>query len=803
MKKYIYSIITLFVIALSGLSLTACSDDDLATDQYRKGTYLNVFGPNPVMRGGTLRFLGSNLDFIESIYIPGCEPITNYEVVQAGIPSEIRVTVPKDGSQPGLVKLVTKSGAILYTKSELTYTEPIVVDTIMPAECMPGDVITIKGDYLNLIHMIEFTDGVLITGSKFVKHDRYEIQVEVPERAKTGKLALYDVDLTKDNVADDVTYNIIETQQALIVGTPTVAKLAGRNEADAQGQITAKKGEKITISGQDFALVKAIDIAGYEVTSFNVSEDGKTITFGLPAQAPEGEICLVTKSDVLVPVGSLLTVAPSSLSAAPAPAKNGQVLTISGQDLDVVTSVTFPHADAITEVQPTESALAVTIPEAAQEGDIQLTMANGKTVTVAYTLVKPVVTAYSSSPAPAGGQLIISGQDLDLVKSVAFGASEAKEVETSADGATLTLSVPLDAESGKPVLKLKNGTTVDAPELQISKPEFCYIPDATILTDNDLKAGDLLTVEAENLDKLTEVQIDGETTKYIDNAGKLFINITMNAGTKSVLKLISSNGSVEYPLSVVPNTEKHTIIWSGIHEAGGWASGFQALAWGGYDWSQVEPGTDLVIGFAVDPAKEYGCQIRFGNGSWAALPGTKALPGADGDGNIAMADDATSYTLTLTQEMLDEMNANGGLVICGAWFILNKVELVEHISLETVLFKGELGVGTMDNGDWTARAIDNGYDWSQAKAGQVVRVYAKRDPNVTDYNNFKLMSAWWTWQSDGCFFTAEGIEDNDSTTRLEEKVFEITLTDALIADFQQQTLCAAGHGVIVTKVTIQ
>ena len=53
------------------------------------------------------------------------------------------------------------------------------------------------------------------------------------------------------------------------------------------------------------------------------------------------------------------------------------------------------------------------------------------------------------------------------------------------------------------------------------------------------------------------------------------------------------------------------------------------------------------------------------------------------------------------------------------------------------------------------------------------------------------------------FFTAEGIEDNESTTRLEEKVFEITLTDAMIADFQQQTLCAAGHGVIVTKVTIQ
>ena len=98
-----------------GLSLTACSEDDLDTNQYKGGVSLNVYGPSPVMRGGQLRFLGSNLDQIAQVEIPGVAPITNIQVVQAGVPSEIRITVPKDGPLPGLITLVTKTNERLTT----------------------------------------------------------------------------------------------------------------------------------------------------------------------------------------------------------------------------------------------------------------------------------------------------------------------------------------------------------------------------------------------------------------------------------------------------------------------------------------------------------------------------------------------------------------------------------------------------------------------------------------------------------------------------------------------------------------
>ena len=115
-----------------GLSLTACSEDDLDTNQYQQGVHLNVYGPQPVMRGGQLRFLGSNLDQISKIQIPGCDEITNIEVVKAGIPSEIKITVPKDGPLVGYLTLITKTDEEIKTKTQLTYEEPIVFTSFSP-----------------------------------------------------------------------------------------------------------------------------------------------------------------------------------------------------------------------------------------------------------------------------------------------------------------------------------------------------------------------------------------------------------------------------------------------------------------------------------------------------------------------------------------------------------------------------------------------------------------------------------------------------------------------------------------------
>lgn len=701
MKKF-KNIFALLVLALVGLTLTGCSEDNLDTNQYKGGVTLNVWGPNPVLRNGQsyLRFLGSNLDQVTQVIIPGVGPITNIEVVKSGVPSEIRVLVPKDGPIEGYVTLITANDQEIVTQTKLTYTENIVFEKFSPESAMPGEIITIEGDYMNLIHMVEFADGVRVSEEDFVSQDRYKIEVVLPEEARTGRINLYTADLTVETEADDdVSYNIITSDEILEVGLPTVTKIAGREEAEPLGNIVSKVGETVTITGTNLELIDAIKFGTGDDTftfeDFTVSEDGKTISFELPAEAPDGDINLICRSGVEVPAGTLETVAPSNCTAIPNPVKNGAELTISGQDMDVVASVEFLDKDGNTidggEIEATATKVVVAaVPELAVEGTLVLRMANGKGVEVPFTLVKPEVTAYNPSPANAGGALVIEGTDLDLVASIAFGAGvyTLKDGDAAADGTSINLTVPMEAESGKPVFTLKNGMTVEAPDITIEEAKFCYITEMPDFEneENIPEAGDLFIVPVANYDVLTEVQVNGTTVEYAYSSKNktLTISIPENAKAASTLKLISSNGEIEYEITVKPNSEITTVLWTGsfwvewngqspdIGNADG--GGMSALSWGGSpDWSQYAEGTDLVITLAKVGTVDG--QLRVANGSWAALPGTEN-PYAINEGD-------TKLTVTLTSDMLNVLINEGGLVLCGQGVKIFKVALVEHIDLET------------------------------------------------------------------------------------------------------------------------
>ncbi len=724
MKK-IKNMFALLVVALVGLSLTACSSDDLDTNQYQGGVSLNAYGPNPVMRGGQLRFVGSNLDQIASITIPGVSEITNIEVLKAGIPSEIRVTVPKDGPLVGYVTLKTKTDQTIKTQTQLEYIEGIEVTKIPGETVMPGQVIKIEGDYLNLIYSMAFADGVLVSSKDFVTHDRYFIEVKVPEEAKTGKLEFYTADLTVQRTAkeeDELEYQTIVSDDALNVGLPSTSKITSpRGTAEPEGTITVKAGETMTLTGEYYNVVSAIKFGKVEVSELNVNEDGSTLTFKLPAEAPDGVFNLVCKSGEEVPVATLVTVKPTNCVAAPNPVKANTKLTITGADMDVVTAVQFEGADAVmgdnlnVAADKVEVAL---VPETAKEGNLKLMMANGETVEVAFKLVKPVVAAYNANPVSAGAELQMQGTDLDLVKSVAFGDATAmvEEGAVSADGTVLTVKVPMDAKSGKPILNLANEDKIEAPELVIDEAVFCYITEMPDFNneDNIPEAGGLFTVLVANADVLTNVYVNGTETQYAYSAkGKtLSISIPENAKAASKLKLVSSNGEIEYDITVKPNTEIYTTIWSGAWECTGWA-GNQELAWGGYDWSTVTAGTTLKIYLRKINQGSWGCiSLRHGN-NWGALPAP--IPG-----QYDLEDGDVVLDVELTQAIIDDLVVNGGLVITGDNYILSKVVLNEHISLEETIWSGAWEcTGWAGNQElaW------GGYDWSTVKTGATVRFY--------------------------------------------------------------------------------
>ena len=732
MKK-IYNVFTLLVVALMGLSLAACSNDNLDTNQYKGEVSLNVYGPSPVMRGGTLRFLGSNLDQVREVIIPDGISITNIEVKQAGVPSEIRVTVPKDGPVPGKVVLVTNTDLIITTKTDLKYTESIVI-TSFPLAAMPGDVIKIEGDYLNLVQSLAFADNVLVSMEDFKSHSRYAIEVEVPEEAKTGKLALYTADLTVVD-KNSVDYQIIETESAIEIGVPTIHKLKGRNEAEALGNITAKAGETITITGTYLQLTDDITIGGISADDLKITNDDTDITFTLPAEAPDGDILLVCKSGIEVPVGTLTTVKPTNCVATPNPVKAGQALQIDGKDMDLVTDVVF--ADSKGEytiannqnIINTKQAYAVTVPETATEGNLKLAMANGAQIDVPFNLVKPTVKVYNSTSVSAGGTVTINGTNLDLVKKVQFGESDVVNVEGTADA--ITLSVPMNATSGAPVLKLANGTTVaNVPEITIQEAVFCYFTELPA-EDAELKAGDAFALTVANGDKLTGVEINGEPCQFVlTNDNKLIIGIPAKAKKGSKVRLISSNGEITYTFDFIPNTEVTTVLWTGQAVADNWGNQPYVLSDGGQELKDagVVPGD--IISFHITPL-DASWKVQFVEGHWGPTYASICSIGNDTEGGKFIEYDLEAnkgyFNLEVTQEMLDAAYKAGGwggvFVLNGDNVVVDRITTTHYESVEETLWEGEVVADDWGNQPYVLS--DGGAELAAvgAKAGQTLYFY--------------------------------------------------------------------------------
>ena len=755
--KYIY---TLLVMALVGLSLTACSEDNLDTNQYKGGISLNAYGPNPVMRGGTLRFVGSNLDQVASIQIPGVTPITNYETVKAGIPSEIRVTVPKDGPTEGIITLTTKDNQTLQTVTALTYTEPIAFEDFSPASAMPGDVVTIKGDYLNLIYSLAFAEKVIIGEKDFLSHDRYTITVAVPEEAKTGKIELYTADLTVSS-DEELDYQIIQSESAIEIGVPTITKLKGRNEAEALGNITAKAGEQVTITGTYFNMIEDVTVGGVSGTNLKIANDGTGVVFTLPAEAPDGDIILVCKSGIEVPAGTLTTVKPTDCVASPNPVKAGQALTVNGNDMDLVIDIIFADKDGNFVINNnqniinTKDAYAVTVPETAVEDVLKLAMANGELIEVSFKLVKPTVTGYNVNPASAGSPLQVTGTNLDLVKSVTFGDTDndADKFEVNADGTVITVTVPMAGKSGKPMFNLANGTYVEGSDLQINEAVFCYF---TELPDEEaeLKAGESFMLPVANGDKLTGVEIDGTACQYVlTNSNQLIIGIPDNAKKGSKVRLISSNGEITYTIDFIPNTEVTTVLWTGTVDLGSWSLNWE-IGKGAFGDNNPNMFKDMdlqegdIIRVSITPYNDW-WNVKFYDGHWADQKEAGVAAGIGetceiNAGNYKPAEHGGAIEFTATAKMVEQLTTLTDWGMCwivnGEGVVITKIAVTHYNSLETTLWEGN-----EDLGEWTNQPYilsDGGKELQDlgAKAGQIIRCYGER--KTSDWQLQVLEGHW-------------------------------------------------------------
>ena len=658
-KTYKFPALWMMCLMLfSCLTFTACDNgDDEDTNQYKGGISLNVFGPSPVSRGGVLRFLGNGMDKVTAVAIPGCDDITDIEVVSD---TEIRVTVPQT-AQPGLVVLKTPKGDIT-TKTELTFTEPIALEAFAPAEVKPGSELTITGEYLNLIKEVIFADEVTVPADEFVSQSRQEIKVIVPDSAQTGKFILSD--------GAEIP-NWIYSEGELEVTLPSV-------EAPLD-LVDKKPGDVIRVSGENFDLVKKVQMPNGDEVEFTMtaSSEGDELTFTLPDNVSDGEVTVLPASDVKVVVATVVVATPSNVVAVPAVnLRGGDMITLKGTNMDLVTDVTFPGVEEAVGLESQNSTeIKVLMPAAAISGDLQLNTNSGKATAVSIATAKPENISYSAATVPAGEALTVKGVNMDVVSAVVFSGN----VEVTVSDATATaisLTVPTTAETGALLLKMANGESVEAPSLTIEKPVCAYLP---ALPDK-LVRGRIVELEIVNADKLTNVLLNEAAVQYINDAAKgvLMLNVPAELDGTYSLKLISSNGEIAYDVLVVANEET---VWAGPLDIS-WGDGGRVLV-PAVSFAKVTAGTVMKVYF--DQKDQTWAQAQFNYGDWSGIAfslfDTTMVP----TDIYGWSFESRVMELTLTQEILDNIQAkqgdcedqtNVGIIIQGSDLTFTKITIV-------------------------------------------------------------------------------------------------------------------------------
>jgi len=390
---------------------------------------------------------------------------------------------------------------------------------------------------------------------------------------------------------------------------------SGVTELLSFGPTGAQPGDTIRFFGNNLNTVTDIEFTGATVASSGfVSQSSQEIFVVVPAETEKGYVTLKTAAgDITSKTQFNISIA-TEVSSITSVARPGEDVTIEGNYLNWVTSVTFNDGKVVTSfVSQSLNELVVTIPADAQTGT--LVLAYGGTdssfVETEDTLhvTLPMATALAPNPVKHANELTITGTDLDLATEVLFTGSAAPVTEFVSQSATeIKVKVPADAQTGKITLKALSGvTTTSGTDLTILMPAFATI------APNPADANKDITITGTNLDLVTAVAFTGITdpvTTFKSQSATSLV-VTVPEGTlkgklvfsvlNSILK-VTSDEVLDIKGGLPPLADFTLPIYTDAFQ-----SGFQDWSWAAHDAnsSELVRQGDKSIKATYDPADGY------------------------------------------------------------------------------------------------------------------------------------------------------------------------------------------------------
>ena len=819
--KNIIKLSFLVAALVTVLGTASCSKKEVDTDQMGGPISLAAVSPNPVVRGAELHLYGNNLDQVVEVRIPGVDPIKDIRKgTTNGRLSEIIITVPLEGPEVGKVVVADASGNESSTTFDLTYTEGMVFEDFSCNEVvMPGDVITLTGEYLYNIQEVIFTSGkeeVIVTGSAIFDKARHSAKVYVPAQATSGIIKICDTDEAADPTAIP---NIYPSTKEITVGQPTVDV--------TEFEESIKAGTVLTFTGTYLNMIAKVEFSGVEQESFSVSEDATELYAALPAKAADGDVVFTTYAGDTFTAGTLIGVLPSGLSISPDEEsddpryKAGYRVFITGEDLDLVSGVSFGGVDTsfTYDWESVPQAIISIIPETAPDGDVVVSLANGSRVVVDnIAWVNPTVDAVSTTSIVAREDFEFTGKDLELITKVSVGGIECKFTLDTLDvldgfdeeGDPIKIAV-LDSTkvivttdptilSGDVVIEKMNGwSTV------ISQMEVSYDEPITLNMPASVALGKPFTASGSNLFKIEQIYIKGKkVVDWVSHSNtEISFQLPENMGPGVYrLDLVLNDGTVltwAIPFEVTaPYTE--AVMFEGEQDLGSWS----------INW-EMKPNTFFVDHGAKegDILRVYGrptadwWQIQFFDGHWGGMDvglgnGNNVNPNIYNlsEGYVSVELDAARAALLTTA-----IDWGYAFILQGENFIVTKVSLVQFGATETVVWEDT----PVDLGNWSINwELKPASMFADAglSAGMTLYVYVTQ---TADYWQIQFFDGHWNGMDMGM---GNGNNINAEFYTIENDRIAIPVTADVAEKFTTITdwgYCGIiqGENLIVNKITIE
>ena len=237
------------------------------------------------------------------------------------------------------------------------------------------------------------------------------------------------------------------------------------------GPAGVKHGETISFIGHNLDEVETIDLPDATVTKDQfITHTADLIELTVPASATPGKVILTLADGSTIETKTELSFeVPVSITSFTSQAKPGTNITITGDFVNWIESVTFADDVVVTEfVSKSLNETVVTVPMEAKTGP--LVFFTGGTDPLEITsetdlaVVLPVITGLSPDPVERGTELTITGTDLDLVNEVKFkGNVSVVEADFVSKSETEIIVIfPEDANKGTVSVVAYSGEEVES-----------------------------------------------------------------------------------------------------------------------------------------------------------------------------------------------------------------------------------------------------------------------------------------------------------------------------------------------------